>query len=72
MKHGLQCGLRFDSLYLLDGFADLFGWEGVKTYLDLAQHGLQLQLELANQILPDPEQQVKKSGSLMVCDEKNL
>ena len=53
---------------MLDGFADLFGWDGVKTYLELAQHGLQLQLGLANQILPDPVQQVKKSGSLMVCE----
>jgi hypothetical protein len=26
---------------LLDGFADLFGWDGVKTYLDLAESGLQ-------------------------------
>ena len=53
---------------MLDGFADLFGWDGVKTYLDLAQHGLKLQVDLANQYLPDPQQQIKRDGSLMVCE----
>ena len=53
---------------MLDGFADLFGWDGVKTYLDLAQHGLKLQVDLANQYLPDPQQQIKQDGSLMVCE----
>ncbi len=53
---------------MLDGFADLFGWDGVKTYLDLAQHGLKLQVDLANQYLPDPQEQIKQDGSLMVCE----
>ena len=53
---------------MLDGFADLFGWDGVKTYLDLAQHGLKLQVDLASQYLPDPQQQIKQDGSLMVCE----
>ena len=53
---------------MLDGFADLFGWDGVKTYLDLAESGLQQQLDLANQYLPDPKQQIKQDGSLMVCE----
>ena len=53
---------------MLDGFADLFGWDGVKTYLDLAQHGLKLELDLARKLLPNPDQQVKQNGSLMVCE----
>ena len=53
---------------MLDGFADLFGWDGVKTYLELAQHGLKLQVDLANRFLPDPQQQIKQDGSLMVCE----
>ena len=53
---------------MLDGFADLFGWDGVKTYLDLAQHGLKLELDLARKLLPNPDQQVKPNGSLMVCE----
>ena len=53
---------------MLDGFADLFGWDGVKTYLDIAQHGLKLELDLARKLLPNPDQQVKQNGSLMVCE----
>ena len=53
---------------MLDGFADLFGWDGVKTFLDLSQHGLKLQVDLANRYLPDPQQQIKQDGSLMVCE----
>ena len=53
---------------MLDGIADLFGWDGVKTYLELAQHGLELELDLASKLLPNPEQQVKQNGSLMVCE----
>lgn len=53
---------------MLDGIADLFGWDGVKTYLDLAQHGLKLELDLARKLLPNPDQQVKQNGSLMVCE----
>ena len=53
---------------MLDGFADLFGWDGVKTFLDLAQYGLNIQLDLARKLLPDSGQQVKQDGSLMVCE----
>ena len=53
---------------MLDGIADLFGWDGVKTYLELAQHGLKLELDLARKFLPNPDQQVKQNGSLMVCE----
>ena len=53
---------------MLDGFADLFGWDGVKTYLDLAQQGLKLQVDLAKQFLPNAQEQIKQDGSLMVCE----
>ena len=53
---------------MLDGFADLFGWDGVKTYLELAQYGMQLELDLATKLLPSPEEQIKQDGSLMVCE----
>jgi len=55
---------------MLDGFADLFGWEGVRTYLELARQGRDLELQLAAQLLPDPSQQVRQNGSLMVCEEE--
>lgn len=52
----------------LDGFAGHHGWDGVKTYLDLAARGRDLQLELAGKVLPEPARQVKQLGSLMVCE----
>lgn len=52
----------------LEGFADLFGWDGVKTLLELAVRGRDVQLALASQLLPQPALQVKQKGSLMVCD----
>ena len=53
---------------LLDGFADHHGWEGVRTYLQVAARGRDLELELANRLLPEAAQQVKQLGSLMVCE----
>jgi len=52
----------------LDGFADHHGWDGVKTYLELAARGRDVQLDLANKVLPKPAEQVKQLGSLMVCE----
>jgi glycine/D-amino acid oxidase-like deaminating enzyme len=54
----------------LDGFADLFGWDGVRTYLELARQGRDLELKLAAQLLPDPARQLRQCGSLMVCNEE--
>lgn len=56
----------------LAGFADLFGWDGVKNYLELARRGRDLQLELARQFLPEPAIQVKQKGSLMVCTPETM
>jgi glycine/D-amino acid oxidase-like deaminating enzyme len=56
----------------LEGFADLFGWEGVKNYLELASRGRDLQLELASRLLPNPAVQVKQKGSLMVCGPESV
>jgi glycine/D-amino acid oxidase-like deaminating enzyme len=56
----------------LEGFADLFGWEGVKNYLELAIRGRDLQLELASRLLPNPAVQVKQMGSLMVCGSESV
>ena len=53
---------------MLDGSADLFGWDGVKTSLDLAQYGLNVQLDLARKLLPDSGQQVKQDGSSIVFE----
>ncbi len=52
----------------LDGFADHHGWDGVKTYLESAARGRDLQCQLANELLPAPAEQVKQLGSLMVCE----
>jgi len=57
---------------MLDGFADQHGWDGVKTYLELAIRGRDLQLELANRLLPNPGEQVKQCGSLMVCEPERV
>ena len=50
----------------LSRFAEHHGWGGVKTYLELAAWGRDLQISLANQILSDPGNQIKQCGSLMV------
>ena len=52
---------------LLDGFADHHGWDGVKTYLESAARGRNVELELAKKLLSEPAGQVKQLGSLMVC-----
>jgi len=52
----------------LDGFAEHHGWDGVKTYLESAARGRNLQFKLATELLPKPEKQVKQLGSLMVCE----
>lgn len=57
---------------MLDGFADQHGWDGVKTYLDLAVRGRDLQLDLANRLLANPSEQVKQCGSLMVCEPERV
>lgn len=56
----------------LEAFADLFGWEGVKSYLELAIRGRDLQLELASRLLPLPAVQIKQNGSLMVCGPESV
>lgn len=53
---------------LLDGFADHHGWDGVKTYLESAARGRDVELELAKKLLSEPAGQVKQLGSLMVCE----
>jgi len=53
---------------MLDGFAQHHGWDGVKTYLELAARGRDIQLQLASKLLPEPDGQVKQLGSLMVCE----
>ena len=52
----------------LDGFADHHGWDGVKTYLELAARGRDIQLDLAKKVLPKSAEQFKQLGSLMVCE----
>ncbi len=56
----------------LDGFADHHGWDGVKTYLELAARGRDLQCQLAAKLLPKPAEQFKQLGSLMVCEDDRV
>jgi len=56
----------------LEDFAEHCGWDGVKTYLDLAIRGRDLQLELASRLLPMPAAQVKQHGSLMVSGPEGV
>lgn len=56
----------------LDGFADHHGWDGVKTYLELAARGRDIQCRLATQVLPEPAGQLKQLGSLMVCEDDRV
>ncbi|KAL3815428.1 hypothetical protein ACHAXA_009173 [Cyclostephanos tholiformis] len=53
---------------VLDDFARHHGWDGVCAYLDMARRGLDIELELARELLPRPIGQVKQLGSMMVCD----
>ena len=64
----IKMAVTLPPYLLLDGFADHHGWDGVKTYLELAARGRDLQLELAHKLLPEPAKQVKQLGSLMVCE----
>lgn len=49
-------------------FISHHGVEGAKRYLRLASKGLEMQKELAREILPFPEEQLTEMGSLYVTD----
>ena len=56
----------------LAGFASHHGEDGVDAYLDMARRGLEIEIDLARKVLPDPDRQVKRLGSLMVCEEGKI
>ena len=68
----IKMAVTLPPYLLLDAFADHHGWDGVKTYLEAAARGRDLQLELAHKLLPEPAKQVKQLGSLMVCEADSV
>ncbi len=41
------------------GFTEHYGWDGVNAYLNMAHIGLEIKLNLASKVLPNPTMQVK-------------
>ena len=43
-----------------------------QTYLEVARAGIETEVALASRVLPNPQQQVRRNGSLMVCTADKL
>jgi hypothetical protein len=44
----------------------------VNAYLNMVHIGLEIELNLASKVLPNPTMQVKRLGSVMACDPGNI
>lgn len=56
----------------LEEFAKHHGWDGVASYMNMAKRGLEMEVDIANKVLPNPSQQIKRLGSLMVCESQDV
>ncbi len=56
----------------LEDFADQHSWDGVHAFLDLAARGRDLEVKLAREVLPNPSQQLRQLGSVMVCPQEDV
>jgi len=56
----------------LEEFAKHHGWDGVASYMNMAKRGLEMEVDIATRVLPNPTQQVKRLGSLMVCESQDV